>query len=42
MIDDDFDLEPDEDRFPDNGGIAPEHGTHLTIDTLEEPDDHDA
>ena len=33
MIDDD----PPVEEFPDNGGIAPEHGTHLTIDVLEDP-----
>lgn len=32
MIDDD----PLDDPFPDNGGIDPATGTHMTIDALEE------
>lgn len=36
---DDFDLEPDEDPFPDNGGIDPATGTHLTIDELHDTED---
>lgn len=39
MIDDDLDLEPPGEQYPDNGGIAPEHGTHLTLDDLPTPED---